>query len=207
MNTTEIFRQFELQVDDTTELSSDEELIILNRVYRRILGERAWEFLKKEFTGTTSTTLPYVSLPSDFKALSYNANFTDSSEYSYRPVVFVGPEYSKYQVVSWSDRRQYRDQDGYCYVDIVNNRLYFTKQPTEEKSIEFDYVYNPATLVAGDTPIIPARYHDAFVYGMAIDDAIIQQSDKAKSYAPENASKYKAVIDDMALWNSQLVQI
>lgn len=135
MTSEQIITGFELQVDDTTELSSTEELAVLNRIYRKILSDRAWEFLKKSHTTTTSSSVPYVSLPSDFQYLTQNNNYTQNGYEASGPVVFVGSTYTPYRVVSWSDRRQYRDQEGYCYIDIVNSRLYFTKQPSSALSI------------------------------------------------------------------------
>lgn len=206
MTSEQIITGFELQVDDTTELSSTEELAVLNRIYRKILSDRAWEFLKKSHTTTTSSSVPYVSLPSDFQYLTQNNNYTQNGYEASGPVVFVGSTYTPYRVVSWSDRRQYRDQEGYCYIDIVNSRLYFTKQPSSALSIEFDYAYMPSDLTLSDTPVFPERFHDMLIYGMATDDSIIQQSDKAKSYAQENNAKYKAVFDSMCLWNANLIQ-
>lgn len=203
---TQIIELFELQVDDTSELSSTEELSILNRIYKHICSLKAWEFLKKAGTGTTSTTVPYIALPSDFSYLTQNNNYTETSgNEAQGPVVFVGSNYSPYKVVSWSDRRQYRDQDGVCYIDIVNNRLYFAKQPTSAENVEFDYVSAPVSLGASDTPAIPDRFQPILIYAMAVDDAIIQQSDKAKSYRAENQAKYKEFLDSLSYWNSRLV--
>lgn len=204
----QIITDFELQVDDTTELSSTEELSILNRVYQHICSLKAWEFLKKAHTGTTSTSLPYISLPEDFGYLTQNYNYTETaSNEASNPVVFVGTQYKPYKVVNWSDRRQYRDQDNVCFIDIVNSRLYFAKQPTSAESVEFDYVSAPTALTTADTPLIPTRFQPMLVYAMAVDDAIIQQSDKAKSYKNENQAKYKEYYDAMCLWNSRLIQM
>jgi hypothetical protein len=203
----EIITGFELQIDDTTDLSSTEELALANKICDDIYALLPWEFLKKPFTGTTSTTVDYIALPSDFQYIVQNANYTDASYPASRPVVFVGTEYRPYELVSWSDRRQYREKDGYCYVDIVNSRLYFTKQPASSESVEFDYIHIPTHMTLTDSPIFPARFHDAVKYGMAVEDSIIQQSDKAKSYAAENKQLYKGAIDDMRYWNSQLIQL
>jgi len=206
MIASEIITKFELFMDDTTDLSSTEELDLLNKIYTRVCMERPWEFLKTAFSGTSSTSLPYVTLPSDFAFLTQNHNYTDSSYSASRPVVFVGTTYRPYEVVSWSDRRQYRDQDGYCYIDIVNSRLYFTLQPVSAEAIEFDYASLPTALTLSDTPLIPSRFHDMLYHGMCVEDNIIQQSDKAKSYAQENNQMYKRIFDDLCYWNANLIQ-
>lgn len=208
MQASEIITNFELYVDDMTELSSTEELALLNRVYKKVASMKAWEIFKKEATGTTSTTVPYISLPSDFASLSQNNNYTDMTSYeAKRPVIFVGTDYQPYEVVSWSDRRQYRNQDNICYIDIANSRLYFAKQPTEAKAVEYDYLYEPEDLTTTDTPVIPTRFQPILFHAMVIDDFIIQMSDKAKSYQRENEVKFKAYYDDMCMWNSRLVQM
>lgn len=207
MIASEIISRFETQVDDMTELSSVDELILLNKIYKKILAGRPYEFLKKAFSGTQSTAVPYVALPSDFCYLSYNNNYTEDNQIAKQPVVFVqsGSAWQPYKIISYSDRRQYRDKTGYAYIDIVNSRLVFTSQPTSAAAIEFDYIYDPANLTASDAPIIPERFQWSIVYGMAVDDDIIQKSDKAKSYAAENQGKYNSEISDLNFWNARLI--
>lgn len=206
MTAQDIITKFELQMDDSTDLSSDEELYLLNKVYRKICSDRPWEFLKKAYVGTTSGSVPYISLPSDFQYITQNYNYTDSSYEASRPVVFIGSSLSPYQLVSWSDRRRY-SAGGYCYLDIANNRLYFTSQPSAGQSIEFDYVASPTTLTLADTPVIPERFVDMIYHAMCVEDNVIQQSDKAKSYAQENQQLYKSYFDDMCYWNANLIQL
>lgn len=203
-----IIDEFEMQVDDTTELSSQEELVVLNRVYRTVLEYKDWLFLIKTATGTTSTSVPYVALPADFDRMAMagqSSNIGESYDYPY--IVFVGDTNRRYQVVNFLDRRQYENQDGYCYVDIANQRLVFTKQPTSAESISYDYVYAPDDIGLNTSPIIPAKFHDMFAYGMAVDDTVIQLFEKQRSYAKENYQFFKNKLDDMALWNDRQIQI
>lgn len=203
----QIITDFNLYIDDMTELSSTEELALLNRVYKNIASMKAWELFKKAHAGTTSTSLPYIELPSDFAFLTQNYNYTETaSNAGENPVIFVGSTYKPYKVVSWSDRRQYRDQDNVCYIDIVDSRLYFAKQPTVAEAVEFDYIYTPADLTTGDTPVIPTRFQPMIFHAMCIDDFIIQMSDKAKSYQREHEAKFKSYYDDMCMWNARLIQ-
>lgn len=201
----EIIEKFELYIDDVTELSTTEELGVLNKRYRYVLNDRPWEFLKKQASGTTSTSVPYVALPSDFAYMTPNANHSTEDYYAQTPVVFVGTDYTPYKVVSWSDRRQYRDHERVCYIDIVNSRLYFAKQPTSALTYEFDYIYNPDDITLSTSPVFPTRFHDMLFHGMCVDDFIIQQSDKAKSYASENLASHDAILEQMRYWNSQLI--
>lgn len=200
----EIITDFELYFDDGTALSSAEELNLFNKIYFEVCSDRGWEILRKVYSGTTSTTVPYIALPSDFTQLSTNSNYSTSDYPAGTPVVFVGTDYTPYQVVSFADRRQYRTQSNVCYIDIVNSRLYFTTQPTTAQSVEFDYIHIPTALTTSDTPIFPGRFHPLFYHKMLLDQNIIEMSDKAKSYALENNARAKQYMDSMALWNANL---
>jgi len=195
----------QLYLDDTSELSTQEFSDLFDKMYRKVNSDRPWEGTKTEGTGTTSTTVPYISLPTDFLFLTANANYTDSSEYASRPVVFRGTTYTPYEVVSWSDRIQYRE-DNKAYIDFANSRLYFTKQPTIAESVEFDYHAQQAALTDNDSPWFPEEYHDVLYHMMVADDFIIQQSDKAKSYRSENLKIAQEYMEALTYWNSQLWQ-
>lgn len=207
MTGAEIIAAFELQVSDLTELSTVEEYQILDRVYKKLMAQKPWEITKKEASGVLSTTLPYVSLPDDFLFMVANHDYRGVEEYAGYPVVFIGDNYTPYRVVSFSDRRQYRGNSNVCYVDIVNRRLYFTIQPTAASAYEFDYQSVPDAITANTSPVFPESYHPILVHLMATEDFILQLSDKAKSYAPENAAKADSYFGDMAYWNANLVQL
>ena len=207
MTKLELITKAQLYLDDTSDLSTTEWSDLFDKMYRKVNSDRPWEGTKKEGAGTMSTTVPYVALASDFLFLTQNYNSTDSSELAVRPVVFVGTAYEPYDVVSWSDRRSYRDQSGYAYIDWTNMRLVFTKQPASAEAVEFDYHGQNTALTDGQSPWFPAEYHDLLVHMMVADDFVIQQSDKAKSYRPENERMAKEYMEDMAWWNSQLIQI
>lgn len=195
---------FRVYVDDTSELSSTQELALANRIYKKICRQRPWEFLKKTTTGTLSSSVAYITLPTDFLYMAENNQSQEVSEnINGAKVVFVGSDYRPYKVINFSDRRKYREQDGYCYIDLANSRLVFTKQPVGT-SYEFDYVAMPADLILATSPVFPADFHDIIGYGMASDDYIIQQFPKAQSYAVENLSKYNDGLKDLAFYNATL---
>ena len=212
MTGTEIITQFELQVDDVTELSTSEELSVLNRVCRKIYNNRSWEFLKKEATGSIAqdATSYYITLPTVFAYFCENYKYTDNSigvqGTSSPTVVFVGTDYNPYKVVNFSDRKQYRDSAGYVYLDLAGSKIRFTGSPTfaNGSTYSFDYIYVPDAITAGTSPVFPARFHDLVVYGMAVDNDIIQKSPKAKAYTAENQMKYNGVMEDMMWWNANL---
>jgi hypothetical protein len=122
-------------------------------------------------------------------------------------VVFRGTQYKKYEVVSWDDRRQYRNSDSHAWIDFPNMRLYFSKIPTVAESVEYDYHSAMPALDLTDSPWFPEEYHDVLYHLMVADDFMIQQSDKAKSYRNDNLKAAEEYLNDMAYFNSQLVQI
>ena len=207
MTKSAIITKAQLYLDDTSELSDAEFSDLFDKIYQQVCTAKPWEFTKKAGADTTSTTLPYVALETDFAFLTSNYNHTDSSYEAGRPVVLRGTAYTPYQVVSWSDRRSYRDQEGYAYIDIVNSRLYFTKQPTVAEAVEYDYHSFMPALTTGQSPAFPSQFHDVIYHGMVVDDFIIQQSDKAKSYAGENQQLYDKWLSALSYWNANLVQM
>lgn len=201
MTAQEIIQKFELYTGDTTELSSAEELALLNKIYRKVLAEKDWEFLKKTYTGTASGTS--IALPSDFSHFSdNNSSSYVSNDVQYPKVIFVGSNYIPYRVVNWSDRRQYRQTGNIAFADINSSTLNFTIPVND--IIEFDYFHTPNELTLADTPVIPSRFQDVLYHGMVVDDMILQLFDKARSNAPENERMYKYWLDLMASWNSRL---
>lgn len=203
MTKAQIITKCELYLDDTSELSSQEMSELFDKVYRDICSDRPWEFTKSTHTATASGTT--VSLPSDFLYLVKNYDWTDPNTEGGRPVVFVGSDYTPYQVVNWSDRRRYRTHSDKAYLDIPNDNLVFTSAVSD--SIEFDYHAQQTALSTSESPVFPEEFHQAIVHGMAVDDFMIQHYPKAESYANENRAKYKDYLERMAYWNSKLIQL
>tara|TARA_R110000868_G_scaffold9504_1_gene47155 strand:- start:5580 stop:6218 length:639 start_codon:yes stop_codon:yes gene_type:complete len=204
-----IITTFELQVNDVTELSSVEELALANRVYKKICREQPWEFLKKQDAGSilTDATGSYITLPADFIAFTENFTYTNNSisvENNAAPkVIFTGTSYTPNQIINWSDRRQYLNSQGYAYVDIANSKIRFTAAPADA-TYEFDYYYTPDDLTTATSPVFPADFHNIIVFGMAVENDILQLSEKAKSYAAENQAKYSQYLLDLKYYNANL---
>jgi hypothetical protein len=202
MITSDIITKFELQVDDSTELSSSEELDLANKIYQQVCSFRPWEFLKKTATG--SIVAGQITLPTDFAYLSANYQSTDTNvateSVTAPKVIFVGTNLDPYRVVNFSDRRQYANQNV-CYIDPSDSKIKFIVTPTAT-TYEFDYIKVPADLTLATSPIFPARFHDIIAYGMAADDYVIQQSDLAKGLMQANQNRYKEYLNDMSYANA-----
>lgn len=212
MTATEIIKSFELQVGDITELSDFEELSILNRVYQKVCSDRPWIFLRTPATGAvlSDATGSYITMPSDFAFFAENTQYTNnaisSGNNADAKAIFIvaNNSYNPYQIVNYADRRQYFNKGGYAYLDYVNSIIRFTKPPING-TYEFDYIKVPANLTAASIPVIPNRFQDVLVYGMATQNDILQLSPKATSYFAENQSLYNQYITDIAYWNANML--
>jgi len=198
-----IINSFQLYVDDQADLSSVETLALMNKWYRRVLENRPWSFLKKDHTATL-TSDEFIPLPADFGYILENdlTSREVMGSYERRTVVFVGEQYEPWVVIPFSERRDYRDRSGYCWVDIRQNRLYFSKNPGVGKTIEFDYIYVPDDLTLATSPVFPDRFQPVIYHGMATDHNVIEQSEKGLSYRDENFGLYESYMADMAYWDS-----
>lgn len=202
-----IIELFELKVDDTTELSTAEELALLNRIYQMVCDDRPWEILKKSADGTMTTTTT-ITAPTDFAYLVENVNYTDNSwstEINSKPagVLINGNKWLK--LINWSDRRQYTNADGYVYYDPTAGALVTTYAQPAGATYSFDYKSVPADLTLGTEPVFPERFHSMFAYAMATDNMATQLFDKARSYAQENERVYLQYLQRMAVWNANLL--
>jgi hypothetical protein len=195
-NTQEIINHFHTLTDDDTTLSSDEELLLAEKVYRKILRRANWEFLRTPFNGTSSISVPYISLPVDFRSvIPVNG----------RNIIYYGSANSEYRLIPNQRRLDYDGNDGYVYLDMKNKRLVFTKQPTEAKTIQFDYLYRPDDLALDEEPVFDKDYHYAISHGMVSDYYIADQTPKGRTYYAENEGKYEEYIQSMLMDNALLI--
>ena len=219
----DILNRFYLQVDDSSALSSDEALALANEVYSEIQQDRDWEWLKTSYSGTQSTSVSYIALPSDFRNIcpnymaSIGLNFWNvgvpvgwtwnmySSNVSgaNSSVVFVGSTFSPYLVIPFSQRRNYRNASNMCYIDFSTNRLYFTLQPTVANAVEYDYVKNATALTTSTSPLFQDGFHDIISYWMAVKFNPIEQTDKAQSYQGINKQLYHEKLSRLRMLDAQ----
>lgn len=203
MTKNQIITKAKLYLDDTSELSDAEFSDLFDKMYNEINTSHTWEGTKVAYSGTASGTT--LALPSDFLYLTANHNYTDASYEAGRPVVFVGTNFSPVHVVSWSDRRQYRNNPNYAWIDFANGNLEFGAAVND--IVEYDYHGQKASLGLEESPWFPAEYHDALYHMMVSDDYMIQQSPKSKSYARENRAAAEDILNRMKFWNAQLTQL
>lgn len=209
MQASEIIDSFEQYVDDLTELSSTQELALLNKIYYKVSSELDWEILKSNASGTLANANT-ITVPTDFENFTANYQYTDNSystEINQKPVVIRlnAPTSTKIiQIINWSDREQYTNNDGWAYYSPATGLITFTYPQSVGATYSFDYKKTPAALTTSSSPVFPARFHPIFYHGMAVDDYVIQLFDKAKSYARENQAMYDSYLTDLKYWNMKL---
>lgn len=219
----ELSAKLYLQIDDSDSLSTAETLDLLNDVYYDICDDRNWSFLRKTATGTTSTSVDYVALPSDFNLILPNINGGYANGYNnlgvphgssgmlsqriYTPYssfssVIVGTTRSIYIVIDIAQANNYYNIDWFCYIDIPNSRLVFTKQPTTAQSITYSYKYIPTAILTATSPIFPARFHKMIAFGAAAKFNNIEQTDKNQSYQRENQLEFEKQMEKLRMLDS-----
>ncbi len=213
MTKTETITLFELIVNDITELSTSEEQALYDRVYNRICLDRPWEFLKKTGSGTILSDADgyYITAPSDFAFFVPSTQYTNNSisnDNDAAPnAVFVGSNNAPYQVINWSDRRQYTDQTRFVYYQPSDDTIRFNGNPSSDgTTYSFDYMSVPTSTAAGSSPALPTRFHEMIAYGMATENDVLQLSDKARSYKNENQRIFDDYMEKLAYWNANLIQ-
>ena len=208
MTAAQIIAEFEKYVDDLTELSSAEELVLCNKIYQEICDDRIWEFTKKAATGMMASTTT-ITVPSDFSGqFSENVNMTDNSdsnEMNGRAAGILINGVKWLRIINWSDRAAYANQDGYAYFDVANNSIVTCYAQPSNATYGFDYKFVPPDLALNDSPIFPARYHAMIYHKMATENFIINLFDKARSTGPDNAALANGFFQRMCLWNANLL--
>lgn len=185
----DIITAFELYIGDETELSSVEELALLQKKYNEVLASEEWEFLKKVATGSIAGT--DITQPADFDRMT-----TDQT-------IYIGSASQVFKVIPFTDRRKYTDQRGFFYYDAKNQKFVSTQSVSDTYS--FDYIYVPSALdTTSSNPVFPVRFYDMLYHAMCVDSDIINLSDKARSYAKENQAEYFRILTNMKSWNKKL---
>lgn len=205
MTGTEIIQKFELYTDDTTELSTAEELALANDKAKIIYQEMPWEFLRKAFSGVTNAD-GTITAPADFVHFMHNYSEDPTQSLPDQAVVYING-YTPYFVVPMGARNNYNSQNGIfgdrniCWFNPSTQKIEFPVSPGGGVQAGFDYQRLPADFVAGTSPAAPmgmdSQFGMAIVHLMCIDDDIIQKSEKARSNVSENNGLYQKILTNL----------
>lgn len=193
----QIIEKFETYTDDTTDLSSDEELILANDKLKLIYMEQPWEFLRRKKTGTVEVD-GKITLATDFD--EFMENFSDDPTYGepVMKVIFIGSQKSPYLVVPMGQRNA-NNFSNVCWIDPSDGKVNFSQNPGTGASYEFDYKLAPEDITINTSPKLPPEYHPMVVFSMLIDEEIIKKAEKARSSMQDNAVQYQRYMKNLKL--------
>jgi hypothetical protein len=191
----QIIDRFELYTDDTTDLSSDEELILANDKLRLVYMEQPWEFLRRKKAGNVEGD-GKITLPTDFD--EFLENFTDDPAIGEAIMKVVYVSRSPYLVVPMGQRNA-NSFSNICWIDPSDGKINFAQSPGAGASYEYDYKTSPDDITVATSPKLPAEYHPMIVFSMLIDEEIIKKSEKARSSMQDNFVQYQRYLKNLKL--------
>jgi len=191
----QIIDRFELYTDDTTDLSSDEELILANDKLRLVYMEQPWEFLRRKKAGNVEGD-GKITLPTDFD--EFLENFTDDPAIGEAIMKVVYVNRSPYLVVPMGQRNA-NSFSNICWIDPSDGKINFAQSPGAGASYEYDYKTSPDDITVATSPKLPAEYHPMIVFSMLIDEEIIKKSEKARSSMQDNFVQYQRYLKNLKL--------
>lgn len=193
----QIIERFELYTDDTTDLSSDEEIILANDKLRLIYMEQPWEFLRRKKAGSIESD-GKISLPADFDEFMENYNDDPTVNEPLLKVVYIGSQKTPYFLIPMGQRNA-NTYANVCWIDPADNKINFAQSPGAGAVYEFDYKTSPDDITVNTSPKLPAEYHPMIIFSMLIDDEIIQKSEKARSMQDTNVVQYARYMKNLKL--------
>ena len=193
----QIIERFELYTDDTTDLSSDEEITLANDKLRLVYMEQPWEFLRRKKTGVVESD-GKITVPTDFDELMENYSEDPTISEPLLKVIFIGGQKSPYFFVPMGQRNA-NQFSNVCWIDPTDGKINFAQSPGAGASYEFDYKTSPDDITKSTSPKLPAEYHPMIVFGMLIDEEIIKKSEKARSNMQDNAVQYQRYLKNLKL--------
>jgi hypothetical protein len=189
MTGTQIITKFETLVGDS--LDPDFTLQLANDAKNSIETELELEITKK-LNSSLSTTAGQTyttskALPSDFLS----------------PLVIrVGTQ--RVYPIPFEAQIDYRDINGYYWIDMANDVYYLTGTQGSAQTIYFFYQRETDDLTTGTSPIWPTRFHSLIPYEMARKYFAIDAGEKGRSWSPEMQVFYTELKNQMIQWDHKL---
>jgi len=193
----QIIDRFELYTDDTTDLSSDEELILANDKLRLIYMEQPWEFLRRKKAGVIESD-GKISLSTDFDEFLENYSDDPTIGEPTMRVLYIGGGKSPYLIVPMGQRNA-SGFSNVCWIDPSDGKINFAQSPGIGEGFEYDYKTSPDDITVNTSPKLPPEYHPMIVFSMLIDEDIIKKSEKARSNVQDNAVQYQRYLKNLKL--------
>ena len=193
----QIIERFELYTDDTTDLSSDEELILANDKLRLVYMEQPWEFLRRKKAGSVESD-GKITLSIDFDEFLENYSDDPTMGEPIMRVLYIGSQKSPYLIVPMGQRNA-NSFSNICWIDSSDGKINFAQSPGAGAVYEYDYKTSPDDITVATSPKLPPEYHPMIVFSMLIDEDIIKKCEKARSNMQDNAVQYQRYLKNLKL--------
>lgn len=192
----DIISKFDTYTDDMSELTPGGKLDLLNNKWHWLQRQRKWQWTIRQ--AQVLIVNGVILLPGDFRGLLPNEN---ENSFNYPHTFYVGNNF--YPIYRSSQRNRYRDLP---YLDTVNKTIVVPAASGITGTASFDYFAWMPNLEE-DTDLddyLDEQYQHILYYKMATEHSIIDQSEKARSYAPENNTLATEILEDMELEDAEL---
>lgn len=203
MQPDEIIKQFEVYVDDLTELSTEEEYALLTKVLETVYNDRSWEFLRKTATVTTDTATT-APLPADFVSVMNNYSENPYNAIAEIPVAYVGGIPFKFIPRGTAFQKA---GGNYVTVNLATNKLEFLASIGAGVQVTFDYKYAPDPIIDNNVTVVLPVGQRYLAQVMAIDDDIIQKTEKGRSNYQANSVAKAQLLRDLAHHNARFINL
>lgn len=211
----QIITNFGTYTDDNSELATTEQINVMNRILRKIANERVWSFLKVSTSGVTDST-GSITLPTNFGEIAANYAVDPTIMRADTPVVFVGAQnkvvypvipielaiQANFGALNYPIGGFYGLTNQYAYIDYANNKLVVNGSNGDTCYYTYKKTIDEVLLPVNNIPL-PQDYADVVLYGMLIDDTMIQKIDALKNLLPVNQEMYKDYLKDLRAWDSR----
>ncbi len=202
MQPDDIIKQFNVYTDDTSELSDSEEYTLLTKTLNSVYNDRSWEFLRKTATVTT-TTANTAPLPADFVSVMNNYSENQWNNMPERAVVYVSGIPYKFIPCGMASQKT---GGLYAYIDVPNQLLCFTIDIGAGQTCTFDYKHQPSDITSNSSIIaIPSTFRHYLGQVMAVDDDVIQKTEKQRSNYQANSIARAQLLRDLAHYEFRLL--
>lgn len=209
----EVITKFELFTDDTTELSTDEEISVGNTALIAISKEQPWEFLRTEFNGVVGSD-GAVAVPADFVHFMNNWSDDNTSDIPTTKVVFVGGIRTPCFIIPRGGRNNLdRSANGVyggrnvCWFNNTTRKIEFaTGVAPVGAAVSFDYsAFITEITDVNDEIALPNGHSDLLVYSMLITDEFIQKFPSARSQVQGWATLYQQALSRLKAEDSRFI--
>lgn len=165
---------------------------LINSVYRRVCGMRRWPFLAASgtITMTAGTGIYDVDVAAGIGRTLLVVNAVRIEFGTGYPEISYLPE-QEFRDLQHADR----NRGVPLYWTLIDDDLNFWPLPDANYVITVDFTLDPTDLTAdGDTPVLPAAFHDILVWGAIKELAFRERDWGARAVALE---EYNARLADM----------